>query len=68
MRVCEGLEGGLNRNSISAHSLFGGDIKEADPDSFDNWEKLVRAWEGLEGGLNRNSIFGGDMMEDYDTI
>ncbi|KAK3383216.1 hypothetical protein B0T24DRAFT_519426 [Lasiosphaeria ovina] len=28
---------------------------EADPDSFDNWEKLVRACEGLEGGLNRNS-------------
>ncbi|KAK0631701.1 hypothetical protein B0T14DRAFT_8293 [Immersiella caudata] len=28
---------------------------EADPDSFENWEKLVRACEGLEGGLNRNS-------------
>ncbi|KAI9818030.1 MAG: hypothetical protein M1827_000654 [Pycnora praestabilis] len=26
-----------------------------DPDSFDNWEKLVRAAEALEGGLNRNS-------------
>ncbi|KAL2757116.1 hypothetical protein ACRALDRAFT_1062720 [Sodiomyces alcalophilus JCM 7366] len=28
---------------------------EADTDSFENWEKLVRACEGLEGGLNRNS-------------
>ncbi|KAL8872190.1 MAG: hypothetical protein Q9174_002133, partial [Haloplaca sp. 1 TL-2023] len=26
-----------------------------DPDSFDNWEKLVRSAESLEGGLNRNS-------------
>jgi pre-mRNA-processing factor 39 len=26
-----------------------------DTDSFDNWEKLVRAAETLEGGLNRNS-------------
>ncbi|KAG8533221.1 uncharacterized protein KY384_002004 [Bacidia gigantensis] len=26
-----------------------------EPDSFENWEKLVRAAEGLEGGLNRNS-------------
>ncbi|MCJ1253076.1 hypothetical protein MMC24_000883 [Lignoscripta atroalba] len=26
-----------------------------DQDSFDNWEKLVRAAESLEGGLNRNS-------------
>ncbi|GAD98242.1 mRNA splicing protein [Paecilomyces variotii No. 5] len=26
-----------------------------DPDSFDTWEKLVRAAEGLEGGINRNS-------------
>lgn len=26
-----------------------------DPDSFENWEKLVRAGEGLEEGLNRNS-------------
>lgn len=26
-----------------------------DPDSFENWEKLVRAAESLEGGLNRNS-------------
>ena len=29
--------------------------KLEDPDSFDAWEKLVRAAEGLEGGLNRNS-------------
>ncbi|KAK3362226.1 hypothetical protein B0T25DRAFT_561310 [Lasiosphaeria hispida] len=28
---------------------------EADTDSFENWEKLVRACEALEGGLNRNS-------------
>ncbi|POS76082.1 mRNA splicing protein [Diaporthe helianthi] len=28
---------------------------EADPDSFEAWEKLVRAVESLEGGLNRNS-------------
>ncbi|KAK3394138.1 hypothetical protein B0H63DRAFT_460151 [Podospora didyma] len=28
---------------------------DADTDSFDNWEKLVRACEGLDGGLNRNS-------------
>ncbi|ROW16163.1 hypothetical protein VPNG_01863 [Cytospora leucostoma] len=28
---------------------------EADPDSFETWEKLVRACESLEGGLNRNS-------------
>ena len=26
-----------------------------DSDSFETWEKLVRACEGLEGGLNRNS-------------
>ncbi|KAK0516479.1 hypothetical protein JMJ35_001082 [Cladonia borealis] len=26
-----------------------------EPDSFENWEKLVRAAESLEGGLNRNS-------------
>ncbi|KAL9605096.1 MAG: hypothetical protein Q9219_000030 [cf. Caloplaca sp. 3 TL-2023] len=26
-----------------------------DQDSFENWEKLVRAAESLEGGLNRNS-------------
>ena len=26
-----------------------------DPDSFENWEKLVRAAESLEGGINRNS-------------
>lgn len=29
--------------------------QEADPDSFEAWEKLVRACESLEGGLNRNS-------------
>jgi pre-mRNA-processing factor 39 len=28
---------------------------QANPDDFENWEKLVRAVEGLEGGLNRNS-------------
>jgi pre-mRNA-processing factor 39 len=28
---------------------------QANPDEFENWEKLVRAVEGLEGGLNRNS-------------
>ncbi len=26
-----------------------------EPDSFEHWEKLVRAAESLEGGLNRNS-------------
>jgi pre-mRNA-processing factor 39 len=30
-------------------------MQEADPDNFENWEKLVRACEALEGGLNRNS-------------
>jgi pre-mRNA-processing factor 39 len=34
---------------------MGAITQEADPDSFENWEKLVRACEGLEGGLNRNS-------------
>jgi pre-mRNA-processing factor 39 len=29
--------------------------KLEDPDSFENWEKLVRTAESLEGGLNRNS-------------
>ncbi|OAA67285.1 mRNA splicing protein [Niveomyces insectorum RCEF 264] len=28
---------------------------EADTDSFETWEKLVRASEALDGGLNRNS-------------
>jgi pre-mRNA-processing factor 39 len=28
---------------------------EALPDSFENWENLIRACESLEGGLNRNS-------------
>ncbi|CAM1507247.1 Fc.00g068880.m01.CDS01 [Cosmosporella sp. VM-42] len=28
---------------------------EADPDSFENWEALIKACETLEGGLNRNS-------------
>lgn len=28
---------------------------EADPDSFETWEKLIRACESLEGGLSRNS-------------
>ncbi|KFH45782.1 Pre-mRNA-processing factor-like protein [Hapsidospora chrysogenum ATCC 11550] len=28
---------------------------EANPDSFENWENLVKACETLEGGLNRNS-------------
>ncbi|KAL8388358.1 hypothetical protein RB595_009295 [Gaeumannomyces hyphopodioides] len=28
---------------------------EADPDSFEAWEKLIRACESLEGGLSRNS-------------
>ena len=29
--------------------------QETDPDSFDNWENLIKAVESLEGGLNRNS-------------
>lgn len=29
--------------------------KLADPNEFENWEKLVRAAETQEGGLNRNS-------------
>ena len=29
--------------------------KLEDPDSFENWEKLVRAAESPDGGLNRNS-------------
>ncbi|OAA42980.1 mRNA splicing protein (Prp39) [Beauveria brongniartii RCEF 3172] len=28
---------------------------EADPDSFENWENLIKACETLDGGLNRNS-------------
>ncbi|KAF4122574.1 pre-mRNA-processing factor 39 [Geosmithia morbida] len=28
---------------------------EADSDSFENWENLIKACEALEGGLNRNS-------------
>lgn len=30
-------------------------IQLEEPDSFEHWEKLVRAAESLEGGLNRNS-------------
>ena len=30
-------------------------MKNEEPDSFEHWEKLVRAAESLEGGLNRNS-------------
>lgn len=33
---------------------FNAEVLE-DPDSFENWEKLVQAAERLEGGLNRNS-------------
>jgi pre-mRNA-processing factor 39 len=29
--------------------------QEVDPDSFENWENLIKAVESLEGGLNRNS-------------
>lgn len=29
--------------------------QEADSDSFENWEGLIKACETLEGGLNRNS-------------
>ena len=35
------------------HCSFFTQLEE--PDSFDHWEKLVRAAESLEGGLNRNS-------------
>ena len=30
-------------------------LQAEEPDSFEIWEKLVRAAESLEGGLNRNS-------------
>jgi hypothetical protein len=30
-------------------------VQEADPDSFENWEALIKSCEGLDGGLNRNS-------------
>ncbi|OAA80035.1 mRNA splicing protein (Prp39) [Akanthomyces lecanii RCEF 1005] len=30
-------------------------LVEADSDSFENWENLVKACEALDGGLNRNS-------------
>lgn len=29
--------------------------QDADPDSFEGWENLIKACEGLEGGLSRNS-------------
>lgn len=29
--------------------------QDADSDSFENWENLVKACEALDGGLNRNS-------------
>lgn len=29
--------------------------QEADSDSFENWENLIKACETLDGGLNRNS-------------
>ncbi|KAL9126059.1 MAG: hypothetical protein Q9217_004837 [Psora testacea] len=56
----------LGHNNMADYNFAGSDEENAelkklnaevleDPDSFDNWEKLVRAAEGLEGGLNRNS-------------
>lgn len=40
---------------IRVHHLHCIVLQEADPDNFENWEKLIRACEALEGGLNRNS-------------
>ncbi|KAL1878677.1 hypothetical protein Daus18300_001952 [Diaporthe australafricana] len=45
--------GGSDEENTEIRKLNG--EVEADPDSFEAWEKLVRACESLEGGLNRNS-------------
>ena len=44
------------QGSLAALSDLGSFITQLEePDSFEHWEKLVRAAEALEGGLNRNS-------------
>ena len=40
---------------MEARDANGNCKQEASPDTFENWENLVRACESLEGGLNRNS-------------
>ncbi|TAQ88412.1 hypothetical protein B7494_g3277 [Chlorociboria aeruginascens] len=45
--------GGTDEESAEIKKL-NADVLE-NPDTFENWEKLVRAAETLEGGLNRNS-------------
>ncbi|KAL8851866.1 MAG: hypothetical protein Q9198_011045, partial [Flavoplaca austrocitrina] len=46
----------FRRRSVQSGSVVSNSISQLeDPDSFENWEKLVRAAESLEGGLNRNS-------------
>ncbi|KYK55390.1 mRNA splicing protein [Drechmeria coniospora] len=39
---------------FAAVRKFQADV-EADPDTLDNWENLIKACESLEGGLSRNS-------------
>ncbi|KAK5064289.1 hypothetical protein LTR84_000122 [Exophiala bonariae] len=45
--------GGSDEDSAELRKLLA-EVAE-DPDSFETWEKLVRATESLEGGINRNS-------------
>ncbi|KAI9777576.1 MAG: hypothetical protein M1835_005193 [Candelina submexicana] len=45
--------GGSDEENAELKKLYA-EVLE-DTDSFDNWEKLVRAAERVEGGLNRNS-------------
>lgn len=42
-------------NRYGGHLLKLTDHQLAEPQEFENWEKLVRAAEAQEGGLNRNS-------------
>jgi pre-mRNA-processing factor 39 len=41
--------------------------QDADSDSFETWEKLVRACEGLEGGLNRPQALA-TLRDTYDRF
>ena len=40
---------------VYGQSIDGVGAQLENPDTFESWEKLVRAAESLEGGLNRNS-------------
>ncbi|OAR05799.1 hypothetical protein LLEC1_07360 [Akanthomyces lecanii] len=48
-----GSYGGADEEYASVRKLNA--LVEADSDSFENWENLVKACEALDGGLNRNS-------------